>query len=98
METSTLDIKAIESKVFTKKGETIFVGGVPVTEQMRSVLRDQARVFQTSNLFELLDATIINESADLALKQSANFDHVQYAKALHHWNHVLKNLIHALAK
>jgi len=98
LETLSVNVKVIESKVFTQKGETIFIGGNAVTEQMRSLLRDQARTFQTSNLFEILDATIVNESADLALKQSANFEHVQYAKALYHWNHVLKNIVHALAK
>lgn len=98
MEVSLVNIKSVESKVFTHKGDTIFIGGNAVTEQMRSLLRDQARTFQTSNLFEILDATIVNESADLALRQSANFEHVQYAKALYHWNHVLKNVVHALAK
>lgn len=65
---------------------------------MRDTLRDQAKYLKTTNLLEIIDATITNEASNLALIQSANFDHVQYAKALHHWNHVLKNMIHALSK
>lgn len=65
---------------------------------MRDTLRDQARYLKTTNLLEIIDATITNEASNLALIQSANFDHVQYAKALYHWNHVLKNMIHALSK
>ncbi len=65
---------------------------------MRDILRDQAKYLKTTNLLEVLDATITNEAANLALIQSSNMKHVQYAKALHHWNHVLKNMMHALAK
>jgi hypothetical protein len=92
------DFKTLESKVFTIAGDKVYIGRELVTQQMRDVLRDQARYLKTTNLLEILDATITNEAANLALIQSANFDHVQYAKALHHWNHVLKNMIHALAK
>jgi len=92
------NFKTIESKVFLQQGDKIFIGKELVTEQMRAILRDQARYMKTTNLLEILDATITNEAANLALIQSANYDHVQYAKALHHWNHVLKNMIHALAK
>ena len=88
----------LENKVFKQKGSNIYIGGVLVDEQMRGILRDQAKSFQTTNLYEILNATITNEAATLALIQSATFEHVQYAKALHHWNHVLRNLIHALAK
>lgn len=97
-EESPIDFFSLESKMFSQKGDNIFIGGVLVTEQMRGILRDQAKSFQTTNLFEILNATITNETSNLALIQSSNFEHVQYAKALHHWNHVLKNLINALAK
>lgn len=93
-----VDFKTLESKVFTTIGDKIYIGKELVTPQMRDALRDQARYLKTTNLLEIIDATITNEASNLALIQSANFDHVQYAKALHHWNHVLKNMIHALAK
>lgn len=93
-----VDFKTLESKVFTVIGEKIYIGGELVTPQMRDTLRDQAKYLKTTNLLEIIDATITNEASNLALIQSANFDHVQYAKALHHWNHVLKNMIHALSK
>lgn len=92
------DFLDLESKVFLQKGESIYVGRELVNETMRSLLRDEAKNFKTTHLYEILNATITNEAANLALIQSSNYDHIQYAKALHHWNHVLKNMIHALSK
>lgn len=92
------NFKNTEDRVFTTVGDKVYIGKELVTPQMRDILRDQARYLKTTNLLEIIDATITNEAANLALIQSANFDHVQYAKALHHWNHVLKNMIHALSK
>ena len=65
---------------------------------MRDLLREQAKYLQTSQLWETLNATITNEASNLALIQSTNFDQVLSAKMLHHWNHVLKNMIYKLAK
>ena len=93
-----VDFSSLESKVFIQQGNNIYIGGILVNDQMRGILRDQAKSFQTTNLFEILNATITNEAGNLALIQSANMEHVQYAKALHHWNHVLKNMIHKLAQ
>lgn len=87
-----------KNKVFEQRGNDIYIGGTKVTEQMRALLKDQAQIFLTSNLYEILDATITEEAIDLALRQSTNYEHVLTAKMLHHWNHVMKNLINALAK
>lgn len=93
----SINFKAIESKVFTQKGDSIYVGGELIGETMRSLLRDQARSLQTSNLFEILDATITNEASSLLL-QAGTVEHLQYGKALHYWNKILKKTINALAK
>lgn len=69
---------------------------------MRDILRGQAQQFQTTNLYEILDATITDEAYRLALNESGKSGNIEqdvrFAKALYHWNHVLKNIIHALAK
>jgi hypothetical protein len=94
----SINFVELEKRVFSQKGTNIYIGGELVSDTIRGILRDQAKSFSTTNLYDILDATITNEAANLALIQSANFDHVQYAKALHHWNHVLKNMINALSK
>lgn len=102
LEKSKEDFLSLESKVFLQKGLNIYIGGELITEQMRGILRDQAQNFQTSNLYEILNATIINEASNLALLQSGKSgdieQDVRFAKALHHWNYVLRNMINALAK
>lgn len=99
LETSLeINFYSLESKVFLQKGENIYIGKQLVNNTMRSILRDQAEYIKTSNFYEILDATIINEAANLALIQSANYDHVQYAKALHYWNSIFKKMIIGLSK
>lgn len=87
----------LEGKIFKQEGNNIYIGGEIVSETMRSILRDQAKNFQTTNLFEILNATITNEASNLLL-QSGNMEHLQYGKALHYWNKILKKTINALAK
>lgn len=93
-----IDYKQIQKNVFQVQGQDIYIGKLKVSEQLKGILSDQATNFKTTNLYDILDATISEEASRLALVQSANWDHVQYAKALHHWNHVMKNLIHSLSK
>jgi len=90
-------VVGLESLVFLEKNNVIYIGGEAVTEQMRSLLRDQAKQLQSSNLYEIINATAIDEAHKLFL-QSGNMEHVQYAKALIYWNKVLVKMINALAK
>lgn len=90
-------IVGLESLVFVEKNNVIYIGGEAITEQMRSLLRDQAKQLQSSNLYEIINATATDEAHRLFL-QSGNMDHVQYAKALIYWNKVLVKMINALAK
>lgn len=91
-----------KTKVFKVVGKDIYIGGELVNERMRDILRGQAQQFQTTNLYEILDATITDEAYRLALNESGKSGNIEqdvrFAKALYHWNHVLKNIIHALAK
>lgn len=97
-ESEVINFSSLESKIFLQKGDNIYIGKELVTDTMRSILRDQARSLQSSNLYEILDATITNEASNLALIQSGNYDHVQYAKALHYWNTIIKKMIIGLSK
>ncbi len=87
----------LESLIFKEKNGIIYIGGQEINSQMRSILRDQAKNFQTTQLFEIIDATVINESFELA-NQANTLEHVQYYKALIYWNKILLKMINALAK
>lgn len=93
------DFREIEDRVFhVAKDGTIFVGREGLTEDIRSVLRDEAEYIKNSRLWEIVSASIEQEAIELALLQSSNFDHVLSAKQLHHFRHFVNNVIHILAK
>ena len=94
----SVDFSTIEKRIFSNYGGKSYIGGVEVTEQIRSLLREQARYINSSQLLELLNATITNEAGNLALVQSSTFEQVQFAKALHHWNFVLRSMLTKLAE
>lgn len=86
----------LEKLVFSiEKGE-VFIGGEKLKPEILSVLKEQARYIETSHFYEVLNATIINESARLALLDSKDWDGVQYAKALYYWNKIIKKMIKGL--
>lgn len=88
----------VESRVFTKVGEDIYIGKNKIEPALRSVLRDEAKNLQSSRLWEILNASAINEAYNLALIQSKNFDEVTSAKMLKHWSFFMINVIHKLSK
>ena len=94
----SVDFLLIQENVFKEKDGKIYLGGKLIPEDTLKVLREQARYLETSQLWEVMNSTIINESSDLALRQSENFEQVRFAKALHHWGHVFRNIIHQLTK
>lgn len=88
----------IAKKIFTEEKGKIYIGGVEIKPEVLDVLREQARYLETSQLYEIFKNTIIDESADIALKQSQNFDQVQFAKALYHLLYVFDNMLLKLKK
>ena len=94
----SIDLAAIQNHVFHEKNGNIYIGGQLVDKQMRELLRDQAEYILRSDLWEIFNATITNEAANLSLVQSTNWEHVTTAKMLHHWTHVMKNIVVLLAK
>lgn len=88
---------SVESRVFTcAKDGTIYIGKEKITNDLKATLKDDARFFEKSRLWEILNASAINEAYNLALLQSKDFEQVQFAKALKHWTHFMLNVIHTL--
>lgn len=99
MQEDQLQFLSIEDSVFHKsKNGDIYIGKEKITNEMRDILQRDAEVFLNSRLFQVMNASIINEAYDIALKQSKNFDEVLNAKMLHHWNFFLVNMVIELAK
>lgn len=94
----SLNLDSISKRVFEERKGQIYIGNELIKPEILDVLKEQARYLETSQLYEILRATIINESADLALKQSQNWEQVQFAKALHHWVYVFDNILLVLKK
>lgn len=90
------------NKVFRELGGVIYIGEVEIPDPLRGILRDQAENFLTSQLFEILHSSSINEAYELALKQSGKSgdirEDVRFAKALYHWAHFMRNVVVKLAK
>jgi len=93
-----LDILQLSNNLFVEKGGKIYIGGNEVPTTMRGLLRDEAEYIQNSRLWEIINATLINEASDIALRQSTNWEHVLSAKQLHHYVFVVKNILYKLAQ
>lgn len=92
-EEQLLTFNSIEDRVFSEKKGKIYIGKEEIKADIKELLKDQAKWLQTSQLYEILRATIINESYNAALIQSTDFDQVKFAKALYHWQFVLDNML-----
>lgn len=86
-----------EKTVFSEKEGKVFLGGAEIKPEILSILKDQAKYIKTSQLWDILHSTIINESARLAW-ESQNWDNVQYSKALKYWDTVFRNILNKLDK
>ncbi len=87
---------SLEDSVFTEHKGEIYIGKEKIKAELYDILREQARYFKTSQLYEVLRSTIINEAHNAALIQSTDFEQVKFAKALYHWQFVLDNIIKKL--
>jgi len=84
--------------MFAEKNGIFLIGGEPVPDDLRRALRDEARNFQTTRLYSILDERITNEALQMGLHQSTDWSHVLSAKQLYHWNYVMKNIVYKLSK
>lgn len=92
----SIDFVALSKRVFDSKELTI--GGEEISKEMRDMFREEAKYIVSSHIWEVINATAINEAGTLALKNSLNFDHVQFAKGLDYWNTLVVKILTALAK
>lgn len=83
-------------KVFSRLKGEIFIGGIRIKPDLRLVLKEQAKYLESSQIFEIIINTIKQESINMALKDSTNWDHVLSSKMLWHWGFVMENMINAL--
>lgn len=92
----------ISEKAFLVKNGKVFLGGIEPSAEILRILKDQAFSFKTTNLYEVMRATILNEAYDIALNQSGKSgsveDDVKYAKAMKHWQYVIDNILLNLSK
>ena len=95
---SSPNFTTIESHIFTEHNGDVYLGKEKLSQEMRDLLREQARYIERSNLWEIVNATIVNEAYDISLKQSKDFDEVRTAKMLHHWAFVMRKMMTLLAK
>ena len=87
-----------EKRIFHETGGKIFVGGEAIPEQMLTALKGQAKFLKTSNLYDILDKTVMNEAYYLALRESKDWDNVQFAKSLAYCSKIYKKIIDKLAE
>lgn len=92
------NFNSIEKRVFTDHKGTFYIGTEKMAPEMRDLLREQSKYFSTSQLYDILKATIQHEAAQLALIQSKDFEEVLSAKMLWHWQFVLDNMLHKLTQ
>lgn len=93
-----IDFNKIASNVFEEFRGFITIGGKEIDNVMRKSLREEAKVIQTYRFWEILHATILQEASNMALVDSQNWEHVQIAKMLKHWDFVFENMLYKLAK
>ncbi len=89
LQDQSVNLNSIFSEV---KGE-LLIGGEKIKPELRNVLREQAKYLATSQLWEVFNNTAIQEANDLALKKSANWEHVLYAKALKYYVDIFSTMI-----
>jgi hypothetical protein len=92
----------LESSVFTEiesgPNKGIYIGKEKIPNVLRSLLRDESKNIQTTRLWEIMNASVINEAYNLALMQSTDFEQVNFAKALKHWSFFMMNVMKILEK
>ena len=98
MEHSQSKISDVLYLVYKYENGKVSIGGQEIQPQIISHLKDEANSLLQSEIWSILEASILNESMRLALTESASWDHVLSAKMLKHWHFFLKKLLTQIAK
>ena len=86
------------SKIFREEKGKIFIGGEEIKPDLRVALRDDARYFERSRLYEIIIQTARAEAIRMALPDSLNWDHVLSAKQLKYFSDIFEKLVITLKK
>lgn len=92
------NFNSIAKRIFEDKKGVIYIGGEEIKPELLDILREQAKYLETSQLYEIFLATLKQESANLALIQSKDWDAVQFAKALYHCTFVIETMVESLKR
>ncbi len=93
-----VDFAELSKRVFHPQDNgLVFIGGEILSDQQRALLKDQATNFLTTQLWEVISATLRNEAATLALKKSTTWDHVTFAKALDYVESTVEKMLITLS-
>lgn len=88
----------VEKRVFTEFKGKYYIGREEINSTLRSILRDEAKAIHATQLWEILNASVINESYNLALIQATNMESLNYAKAMKHWSYFMMEVFKRLEK
>ena len=91
-------ITELEKLIFTEDKGKIYLGGEEIQPQILQVLKEEAKYIVKSQLFEVINATVTNESFNLGIGQSKDWNNVEYAKALYYWGKVFNKIINKFSK
>lgn len=89
----------LEKKIFRVQPKTkkIFIGNEEIKPEILEILKEQARYIKTSQFYDILHATLINESAKIGWEQE-NDKAAQFGKALKYVDTILGNMLKGLSK
>lgn len=88
----------IQKRIYQKTNRGPKIGGILLTADLRNLYREQAEYIAKSQLWDVITASIADECINLALIQSKNFEHVDFAKALWHWSTFMREVMADLSR
>ena len=97
LEETQLNLVNLQKNLFLEKNGKFFLGGEEIKGDILSLLKDEARYIEKSQLWELLHAAVLNEAARSAF-ESSNWENVQFAKALKYYDTIIRNILSSLTK
>ena len=90
-------LQVANDRIFSEIDGVIYIGGQQASQEMLKNFKVEAERILATILWETLEATVTAEAADLALRQSTNFEQVQFAKAQYHVIRVIKKVLLTLS-
>ena len=90
-------IRQTEENLYRETPNGLYIGHNKIDDNFRRVLKDEANYILRSRIWEVLNDTVANEAAQLALQHSLNWEHVLSAKQLYYWQQAMSKIMQKLA-